>query len=131
VAGAAGAAKNHIDQPGSTTSTTYGPLNGAFPTGPSVTLTIPGTQALVLLTAAVASNNAVGGGLMSVSVDGAPASDQDSLRVFGLAAFRATAATLITGLTPGSHTFTAVYKVNPPGPGTATFVARDITVVPG
>ena len=85
----------------------------------------------MLLTAAASSNSATGGGLMSVEVDGAPASDQNSLRVFGLAAFRATAATLITGLTPGPHTFKAVYKINPPGPGTATFAARDIVVVPG
>ena len=89
-----------------------------------------GTSALVILTADI-NGSAIfdSAGFMSVSVDGLPALDTNSLRVEGPNPVRASVTTLITGLTPGSHTFTAMYKVV--GVGQATFNARAITVIPG
>ena len=67
-------------------------------------------------------------GFMKVEVDGVTIPfDDNSLRVVGNDPVRASALALITGLTPGSHTFTAVYKHV--GSGTSTFSARTITVI--
>jgi len=98
--------------------------------GPEVTLTT-GTTALVILTAEVFGSTGNSAGFMSVMVDNVQttALDINSLRVAGNDAIRASATTLLTGLTPGSHTFTAVYRLN--GSGIATFSSRTITVIPG
>jgi hypothetical protein len=96
--------------------------------GPSVTVTTD-TVALVFLTAEITGSTGNAAGFMSVSVDGGPALDMNSLRVAGNDAVRATAESLITGLTPGSHTFLAMYKLV--GSGSVTFNARAITVIPG
>jgi hypothetical protein len=107
------------------------PLYGDLATpGPSVTLPT-GTQAFVILTAQIFGSTGQTAGFMSVSVDGNDpgASDANSLRVFGNDPVRASASALITGLTPGSHTFKAVYRNV--GSGTSTFSVRTITVIPG
>jgi hypothetical protein len=101
-------------------------------TGPSVTLTVPASgNVLVLLTAEITGSTGNAAGYMSVMIDGnqATALDINSLRVAGNNAVRATATALLTNLSPGSHTFTAVCKLV--GSGTATFAARTITVIPG
>jgi len=66
---------------------------------------------------------------MSVSLDNSIALDANSLRVTGNNPVRASVTLLLTGLTPGINiTFRAVYKMI--GSGTATFNARQITVIP-
>jgi hypothetical protein len=66
---------------------------------------------------------------MSVSVDDGTALNMNSLRVTGDNPVGASVTVLLTGLTPGTHTFTAVYKLS--GNGQAFFNARAITVIPG
>ena len=108
------------------------PATGCVLAGPAVTLNVTGTQAIVILTAQMFGSTGQTAAFMSVSVTGATtiaASDANSYRVFGNDPIRASAAVLITGLTAGSNTFTAVYRHV--GSGSSTFGARTITVIPG
>jgi Collagen triple helix repeat (20 copies) len=102
----------------------------SLPGGPEVTVTT-GTTALVIVTAEVTGSTGNAAGFMSFMLDGVQqtALDMNSLRVAGNNPVRASATSLITGLTPGTHIFTAMYKLV--GSGTATFNARAITVIPG
>jgi hypothetical protein len=112
---------------GTTSSGTFGDLSGAG-AGPSVTANLPAGRALVVLTAAIDAPGGPSGGTgaMGFSVDGAA---PEATRV--LAADRielqASATYLVTGLSPGSHTFTAKYRTSA---GTATFSNRQLVVVP-
>jgi len=127
----------------STTLTSYGALQtcvtpavGCVLAGPAVTsFTVPASgSVLVILTAQVQGSTGNSAGFMSVSATcstgpGVTASDANTLRVAGNDAIRASATSLITGLTPGaSCTFTSVYKLS--GSGFATFGARNIVVIP-
>jgi hypothetical protein len=116
-----------------TNSTGYTPLSGS----PAVTLTT-GTTVLVILTANI--SNGAGGRLsfMSFAVSGStsrPPSDswalinrQDSNigSSFGL---QASAVYLVTGLTPGTNTFTSFYRSDNFG-SAAFFGNRSIMVIP-
>jgi len=116
----------------SSTATTYGNLTT---TGPSATVTLTGTRALVTVGATVDPNQN-GEGWMSFQVDSVAISDalldpravireQGSSTSTGL--IQASMTTLVTGLTAGSHTFTAKYKTN----GTSTaFSNRSIIAIP-
>ena len=66
---------------------------------------------------------------MAFMVDGVQATslDTNSLRVVGNDPIRASATSRLTGLTPGAHTFTAMYRLV--GSGSVTFNARDLTVI--
>ncbi|MGW2213321.1 hypothetical protein, partial [Streptomyces sp. NPDC001781] len=95
-----------------TVSTSYGPLSASA--GPSVTVTT-GSQALVLLHAQVA-NSGAGSSRASFNVTGVSSvAEQDNRgpATVGVAGVTvaATAATFLTGLTPGVNTFTTTYKV--------------------
>lgn len=110
-----------------TTSTSYTDLATV---GPAVTVTT-GPQALVVVRGAI-SNSGVGSSRMSYEVSGSSAvaaSDTQCVGVFGTAGtgVLASDASLITGLTPGSNTFTAKYRVSS---GTGTFSTRRIVVFP-
>jgi hypothetical protein len=83
---------------------------------------------LIILTGELSGSNTNTTAFMSVSIDGSAALDTNSLRVTGSNPVRASVTVLLSGLTPGSRTFTAVYKMI--GTGTATFNARQITVIP-
>ena len=112
----------------STSSTTYTSLA----TDTSVSLTT-GTKALVIVSAWMEQNSSSGGfGYVSFAVSGASsfgASDEYALynrMVYSSDdGMRASAATLITGLTAGSNTFTMKYKTS----NYAYFNKRSITVV--
>ncbi len=124
--GVAGAVTEAAAATVSTTQTVY----VTEPGGPSAVTTVPASgSVLVILTSEIVGSTGNAAGFMSVSVDGGPALDVNSLRVAGNNAVRASASALLTGLTPGSHTFTAMYKLQ--GTGTATFSSRTITVIPG
>jgi hypothetical protein len=97
-----------------------------------VTVTVPASgKVLVIVTAQVLGSTGNASGFMSVTVDGVTplaVEDSNSLRVAGNNAIRASATSLLTGLTPGSHIFTSIYRLA--GTGTATFSERNIVVIP-
>jgi hypothetical protein len=114
----------------STGSTTYTGLTTA---GPSVTLTVPATGKILVSVAAsmIASTSstqcytsyAVSGGSTVAAVD------LNAVTFTGGALSRASAASELTGLTPGSTiTVTAQYRSG--GPGTCTYNNRTIIVLP-
>lgn len=113
----------------STTSTSYTDLATS---GPSVTLTT-GSVALVILSAQIFNNTAGKFSFMSCAVSGATtdAADDDDALFFESSAANdqmgASRARLYTGLTPGSNTFTAKYRVDA---GTGSFLRRSLIVIP-
>jgi hypothetical protein len=108
-----------------TTSTSYTDLTT---TGPAVTLTT-GTRVLVTLSSII-FNTGVNNSWMAVAVSGATtlaADDARAIVVTGTTGLSASRTFELTGLTAGSNTFTAKYKVTG---GTGTFQNRDIVVIP-
>ena len=110
-----------------TTSTSYTDLATV---GPSVTVTT-GPRALVVVRGAI-SNSGTGSSRMSYEVSGASsvaATDSQCVGIFGTAGTGALGGdmSLVTGLTAGSNTFTAKYRVSS---GTGTFSTRRILVFP-
>jgi hypothetical protein len=99
-------------------------------TGPQVQAVIPASgRVIVVLTGELSTSRNNSAAFMSVSLDNSVALDTNSLRVTGTSPVRASITLLLTGLTPGNTvTFGAVYKLV--GSGTATFNARQITVIP-
>ena len=114
-----------------TTSTTFGPL--ATP-GPSVTVEVPASgDVLISVTAAMIGNAASTSCEMSFTVSGAstrPASDATVVVLAAQTLQRASATSLLTGLTPGTTTFTAVYRAEGQGSLDCTFSDRTIVVLP-
>lgn len=110
-----------------TTSTSYTALATA---GPAVTVTT-GVRAVVIVHGDC-SNSGTGSARMSYAISGATstaASDIKGLSVSGAASagVLSSAISLETGLTPGSNTFTAQYRVSA---STGTFGNRRIVVLP-
>lgn len=115
-----------------TSSTSYTDL---ATTGPSITVTT-GTKVLIALGAAISrtSASATGSVRMSVATSGATtlsASDASCLAkigwVDGNESITASKVIMITGLTAGSNTFTAKYRVSS---GVGTFDDRHLIVLP-
>lgn len=126
-----GAQNSRVATTQTTTSTSYTNLST---TGPSVTITIPTSGRILLSFGARVSNNTGGGwGLVSYDATGAntiSASDNYA------AGFRVATANdectaerteVLTGLTPGSTTFTVKYRAVA---GTAQFLNRYISAIP-
>lgn len=116
-----------------TTSTSYTDLATV---GPAVTVTIGSTgKALVTMHSAIANNTANLASCMGFAVSGATtiaASDPTCIGFTSAASavgIRAGSTILLTGLTPGSTTFTAKYRMDP-GVGPAQFVDRRLAVTP-
>lgn len=109
----------------STTSTTYADLATI---GPVVTVTT-GTQAILLMRASLI-NTAAANAFLAVTVTGAssiPAADANSLALNTTVGARVGMPVWVSGLTPGSNTFTLQYKVTS---GTGTFQDRHLGVIP-
>ena len=111
-----------------TTSASYVGLTTAL----AVTVTT-GTKALVIVSAEFRNSSAANAGYMSYAVSGATtiaASDQRCIHSYlGTTVnyqTRQSAASLLTGLTAGSNTFTTQYKTDA---GTGNWLQRDITVI--
>lgn len=107
-------------------STTFTDLSTA---GPAVTVNT-GTSALVTVTASL-SCSVADGVYMGVAVSGASTIAADatkSLGWIGTTQPTISASFMLTGLTPGSNTFTAKYRTA--FSGTGTWANRSITVVP-
>ncbi|OII61219.1 hypothetical protein BJP40_06745 [Streptomyces sp. CC53] len=112
----------------STTSTSYTDLSTA---GPAVTVTT-GTRALVFISADAQNDAAGSDALYSYAVSGSTTvAAADSFGSFlessGSRRHRWTVASMQTGLTAGSNTFTMKYRVSA---NTGTFQNRNIVVVP-
>lgn len=114
-----------------TTSTSYADIP-AGTVGPAVTVTT-GTSAWVAIKTGLENNTINVGTFMGFAISGATsvaASDAFAVNIAGVAAanrLRIGAAFRVTGLTAGSNTFTAKYKVVS---NTGTFVQRDLAVMP-
>jgi hypothetical protein len=99
--------------------------------GPAVTVDT-GVKALVVVTCSMYNAVADRGGRMSYAVSGpstVAADDSTSLQLYSattLDPYRASAISLVTGLTPGANVFTAKYKAIG---GTNQFHTRNIIVV--
>jgi hypothetical protein len=121
--GGMGAVGATVAASGQTNSTTYVGLGA----GPAVTTTIGASgNALVTVTAAITPTNG-NSAIMGFSIDGAAATDTQSLET--ATTFQQASATyLVTGLSAGSHTFTARYRVT--AGGNAQFANRSLIVIP-
>lgn len=111
-----------------TTSATYVGL-----TTPLAVTVTTGTKALVIVSAEFRNGSAANAGYSSYAVSGATtiaASDQRCIHTYLGSATnfqsRTSAASLLTGLTAGSNTFTVQYKTDA---GTGSWLQRDITVI--
>lgn len=115
-----------VDTSETTASTSFTDLATS---GPAATVTTR-TSALVFIAANLSNNTDAS--LMSMAVSGAStvaAADTKAIRHGGSATIDSEAGTffVVTGLTAGSNTFTAKYRVNA---GTGTFRNRRIAVIP-
>jgi hypothetical protein len=111
-----------------TTSTTYTDL--ATP-GPAVTVVVPASgKALVSVTAGIQTTQGAALGYMSFAITGGTtraANDATALNLLGNDFQKASAIFVVSGLTPGSTTFTAKYRTSA---GTSTFQNRSIWAIP-
>ena len=118
---------NFVATSQTTTSTSYTGLA----TGQTVTITT-GTKALVLLHARMTNSGSGNSARMSFAVSGATTMAADDDKAIFMTPYTASefiqfgGHVYVTGLTAGSNTFTAQFRV---GAGTGTFVARYITVI--
>lgn len=129
--GAGAPVADYISTSQTTTSTSYTDLSTA---GPAVTAVIGASgMALLSVTARASNNTSNAGSFMGVAISGANTEAADDERALTCTspnsgnAYASTYTRLLTGLTPGSTTFTSKYKVSS---GTGTFLYRRISVVP-
>src|SRR4029079_9449757 len=98
-----------------TTSTTYTDLATV---GPAITLDVPASgRVLIAVTAGIATTTGSGSGDMSFAVSGAhtvapPTDNSTVLNLIGNDCQKASATFVLSGLTPGTTTFTAKYRTN-------------------
>lgn len=129
---ATGAATAYTSSPGTTTSTSLTTTLGGSPgTNPSVTVDI-GANGLALVVIYAAIFNSAGGNsnnmAFGVSGENVIAADyHNGISSYGTLTNRVGGTFLLTGLEPGSTTFTLYYRVSG---GTGTFSDRKISVVP-
>ncbi|WP_328382913.1 hypothetical protein OHQ88_10515 [Micromonospora zamorensis] len=129
----AGAARTPASAAVATSETTGSTAYASLTTlGPQV-VAVTGTSALCFWQAQLGNNTTGSNSYMSVAVSGAStvaASDTYSLRYQsfgGNARHRGTCAHLFTGLTAGTNTFTAQYRVDG---GSGAFIDRSLIVIP-
>jgi hypothetical protein len=112
-------------------SSAYGAL--ATP-GPSATVTVPASgRVLVGVTSAMTGNAAATSCLMSYAITGAntaAALDANAVILAGSAVQRASATSVLSGLTAGSTTFTAQYRTQGTGNLNCTYANRAMMVIP-
>lgn len=121
------AVESQISTSQTTTSTSFTDL--ATP-GPAVTTTISQSGRALVIVSGMLKNSGLAFTRMSYAVSGAStvaASDTNGISVVNTNEIEASRSSLVTGLTPGSNTFTAKYRVTG---GTGTFTSRSITVIP-
>jgi hypothetical protein len=130
--GTAGSAGNTVATSQTTTSTSYADLGTA---GPSATVTVPASGNVLVIVTASATDSASGasayvgfavsGGNTQAAADAkafiVQSGGNQAILVQGSASF------FVSGLSAGSTTFTAKYRVSS---GTGTFANRSIVVIP-
>jgi hypothetical protein len=132
--GTAGTQAAAVPAAENTNSVTY---TGLTTPGPAVTVTIPAgaSKALVSVTSGVTGSNGSIQCYMSFAVSGAStqaASDSRAQALTGVSGtnfLQTSASFVVTGLTPGSNTFTAQYRASVNNQ-TCTFSNRSIWVIP-
>jgi hypothetical protein len=111
-----------------TTSTTYTDLATV---GPAVTLVVPASgRVIVTVTGGMLNSTGSNPGYMAFAMSGANTStgnDSTALNLLGNGFQKASASFVLSGLTPGSTTFTAKYRTTG---GTETFQNRSIWAIP-
>ena len=117
-----------------TSSTTYTTVLTPASPGPAVTLTVPASgRVLVEITAGMSDSNNGQSCFTSFAMSGAntqaTAADANAAALGGNAFQRASASSVLTGLNPGSATFTAQYKWSS-GSATCTFSNRALWAIP-
>jgi hypothetical protein len=125
--GLSGSANATLAGSDTTTDASYTDLSTI---GPSVTASAPSSGNVLVTVTAFMSNGAASGGYMSFQVDATAATDATSLHFDNTTAnfaFQGSATYVVSGLTAGSHTFTAKYRS---GAGSETFAHRSIIVIP-
>lgn len=117
-----------------TTSTVF---MGLATPGPAVTLDVPASGSVLAMISARCQNSVASGyAIVGISITGATiraATTADSAYLQAAAAnqeARIGIASLITGLNPGSTTFSLIYRVSAASNGTATFSDRQIIIIP-
>jgi hypothetical protein len=120
------AVSGYVGTTESTTSTTYADLATV---GPSATATIgPSGRALVVMSARILNDTADSVSLMSFAGAGRTGTDGESVIGHQSTGFSTlSTAMLVAGLTVGTQTFTAKYRVSA---GTGTFSFRRLAVIP-
>jgi hypothetical protein len=110
-------------------STTWATYTNLTTPGPSVNATIGQSGLALVNLSATISNSGPGGSIsyMSLQVDTGVPTDVDAARTASTVAGTVSRPILVTGLSPGSHAFTAKYRVSA---NTGTFAQRRLVVVP-
>lgn len=124
---ATGAGADRVDTAQTTTSTSYTDLSTA---GPAVTVTIGANGLALVILGALIDNSTSGFSFISFVASGAntiAAADNNAALHYNTNDSTVSRVILLTGLSAGSTTFTAKYKVNS---GTGTFTYRTLAVVP-
>jgi hypothetical protein len=103
--------------------------------GPAVTLTVPASgRVLVSVTSGMTGSSGSVSCFMSFATTGAnsvAAADANSVTLASGTLQRASASSVLSGLTPGSTTFTGKFKrEGGGGSGSCTFVNRSIMAIP-
>jgi hypothetical protein len=119
---------------GVVTTTTFGDLQ---PPGPVVTMTVPASGRVLVLLTAVVYHNANAHSAMSFACTGSGDNrqPQDHLGISysnngHLISVTLSASVPVSGLNPGSHTFTAKYKQDSGPAIAASYSWRHMTVIP-
>lgn len=109
-----------------TSSTTFTDLATA---GPSVTVTVGASGAVLLAFGANMEQSSTNRAEMGYSVDGGAVDNNDTASVEGSAgeSVMSMRTTLVTGLSEGDHTFTCKYRTS--GAGTGEWFRRRITAI--
>lgn len=127
---ALGATDNTVATSQGTSSTTYTDL---ATTGPAVTVTVPASGKVLVTLGAEITQGGVGTGRATYAISGATtqaAADatMPSIRNGNAGSIHSGGTKLVTGLTPGSTTFTLKYRTGTSG--TCTYANRYISVIP-
>jgi hypothetical protein len=102
--------------------------------GPSITLPVPATgRVLITVTSGMTSNSPSTSCYMSFAGTGAnaiAASDANAVILAAAQLQRSSATSILSGLAPGSTTFTAKYRVTGGGAANCVFSNRSIMGIP-
>ena len=130
-AGTAGTVAGSVAANESTTSLAYTDLTTV---GPTVNVTVPASgRLLVSVTSAMLGNSGSTACFMSFAGTGTTvfaAVDADALIQAGGAQQRASAETVLSGLTPGAEVLTAKYKVTGGGAASCAYSNRSMFTIP-